>query len=408
MLLKKSKLFSIIICIVTVLSLCSLIIPNNAKADGNDKSLTLVCISDDVILSGMKWKLYKVGERTSDGGNFRQTGDFAAFQVNLRRLTEERVNEAAQTLQSYAVANKLSPLREGQTNENGEIEFSGLDAGLYLVSGTLLKIDSHYYVPTTALVEIRAEDENLRYDAYPKFQYQVMNGQPRRYVAYKKWVGDEENIENRPKQIVVDIYKDEEYYDSVILNDENNWQYTWIDNEGASAWIVMEKDIPERYELNVMYDESRYILENSYVGGGTTTTTNTTITDTTNTTTTTTVSGSSATITTSVSVADNSVTNTRISVTTVSTMSNASVTGTRGTVTTHDNDDITTTTRRPSGGNSSNSGGGSYGGGNGGGYSNSGKLPQTGQLWWPVIPLSIGGVLLVGAGLVIRSKRKED
>lgn len=161
MLLKKSKLFSIIICIVTVLSLCSLIIPNNAKADGNDKSLTLVCISDDVILSGMKWKLYKVGERTSDGGNFRQTGDFAAFQVNLRRLTEERVNEAAQTLQSYAVANKLSPLREGQTNENGEIEFSGLDAGLYLVSGTLLKIDSHYYVPTTALVEIRAEDENL-------------------------------------------------------------------------------------------------------------------------------------------------------------------------------------------------------------------------------------------------------
>lgn len=408
MLLKKSKLFSIIICIVTVLSLCSLIIPNNAKADGNDKSLILVCISDDVILSGMKWKLYKVGERTSDGGNFRQTGDFAAFQVNLRRLTEERVNEAAQTLQSYAVANKLSPLREGQTNENGEIEFSGLDAGLYLVSGTLLKIDSHYYVPTTALVEIRAEDENLRYDAYPKFQYQVMNGQPRRYVAYKKWVGDEENIENRPKQIVVDIYKDEEYYDSVILNDENNWQYTWIDNEGVSAWIVMEKDIPERYELNVMYDESRYILENSYVGGGTTTTTNTTITDTTNTTTTTTVSGSSATITTSVSVADNSVTNTRTSVTTVSTMSNASVTGTRGTVTTHDNDDITTTTRRPSGGNSSNSGGGSYGGGNGGGYSNSGKLPQTGQLWWPVIPLSIGGVLLVGAGLVIRSKRKED
>lgn len=408
MLLKKSKLFSIIICIVTVLSLCSLIIPNNAKADGNDKSLILVCISDDVILSGMKWKLYKVGERTSDGGNFRQTGDFAAFQVNLRRLTEERVNEAAQTLQSYAVANKLSPLREGQTNENGEIEFSGLDAGLYLVSGTLLKIDSHYYVPTTALVEIRAEDENLRYDAYPKFQYQVMNGQPRRYVAYKKWVGDEENIENRPKQIVVDIYKDEEYYDSVILNDENNWQYTWIDNEGVSAWIVMEKDIPERYELNVMYDESRYILENSYIGEGTTTTTNTTITDTTNTTTTTTVSGSSATITTSVSVADNSVTNTRTSVTTVSTMSNASVTGTRGTVTTHDNDDITTTTRRPSGGNSSNSGGGSYGGGNGGGYSNSGKLPQTGQLWWPVIPLSIGGVLLVGAGLVIRSKRKED
>lgn len=33
------------------------------------------------------------------------------------------------------------------------------------------------------------------------------------------------------------------------------------------------------------------------------------------------------------------------------------------------------------------------------------KLPQTGQLWWPVIPLFVTGALLVGIGL---ARRKED
>ncbi|MCR5306743.1 MAG: Cna B-type domain-containing protein [Oscillospiraceae bacterium] len=36
------------------------------------------------------------------------------------------------------------------------------------------------------------------------------------------------------------------------------------------------------------------------------------------------------------------------------------------------------------------------------------KLVQTGQLWWPVIPLSIGGVILIAAGISMRTRKKKD
>ena len=35
------------------------------------------------------------------------------------------------------------------------------------------------------------------------------------------------------------------------------------------------------------------------------------------------------------------------------------------------------------------------------------KLVQTGQLWWPVLPLSLGGVVLIGAGIKMRKKKDE-
>ena len=39
-----------------------------------------------------------------------------------------------------------------------------------------------------------------------------------------------------------------------------------------------------------------------------------------------------------------------------------------------------------------------------------GKLPQTGQLWWPVPVLALGGMIFVGIGfcLISRSKKEDD
>ncbi len=438
MFLKKIRLLNIIICIITVLSILSLIMPTQKiHADSEDKSLTLVCVQDDVILEGMKWKLYKVGERRNTAQNFVQTGDFADYQINLRNLSVERVTEAAQTFQAYAIANKIAPMREGATDHNGEVTFSGLSAGLYLVTGKLLKIDSYYYVPTTALVEIKENDQNLRYNAYPKFSYRVMNQAPRSYTVRKVWQNDEDKINERPASIVVDLYKDEELYDSVVLDEASGWKYRWVDEDGVSAWIAMERNVPNHYEMRVSYDDSRYIIENSYfedaktttpiVSNETVTTSKTTAsfpygdgsaTRTGTTTTTTTVSGSL-----------NNSSSTRTGTATTSSLSGSLGDGSAtrtGTGTGQQQNAETTTASGNGNGNGNNNGNGNgngnnNGNGNGNGYGNGngkgngyssgssgGKLPQTGQLWWPVMPLSIGGVILIAAGLTIRARKKSD
>ncbi len=405
MILKKSKSFSIIICIIIVLSLVSLIVPGRADADNQEgadgsKSLTLICVNEDTILSGMEWKIYKVAERINSNRNFNQIGEFSSFQINFSRLTEERVYEAAQTFQSYAVANQIAPLRKGVTDENGKVTFTGLDAGLYLVVGKILKVDTHYYIPTATLVELKADDQNYEYNVYPKFEYEVASSEIRNYTVEKKWSGDEDNILKRPVSITVDLYKDEEYYDTVILSEENSWRYRWNDLGNDSSWIVVEREIPVNYEVEIKFDSARYIIVNYYSEqqqSSTTTSYSTTMT----TTTTSTISGTDV-------IIDNSGTGTN----TITTMSNDTITNTgtftstvsqeegsasrTRTTTKKNNNDKVTTAYNQNGGSSS------------GGGSGSSKLPQTGQLWWPVVPLSIGGILLIAGGLAIKSKKKEE
>ena len=35
-------------------------------------------------------------------------------------------------------------------------------------------------------------------------------------------------------------------------------------------------------------------------------------------------------------------------------------------------------------------------------------LPQTGQLWWPVLPMGIGGLMFVGLGISMKPRKKND
>lgn len=404
MLLKKSKSIGIIICVIIVLSFVSLIIPNRASADNQgsadgSQSLTLVCINEDTILSGMEWKIYKVAERVNSNRNFVQVGEFSSFQINFSRLTEERVYEAAQTFQSYAIANQIAPLREGMTDENGEVTFTGLDAGLYLVVGKTLKVDTHYYVPNATLVELKADDGNYKYNIYPKFEYEVANSEIRNYTVEKKWSGDEDNLLERPISITVDLYKDEEYYDTVILSEENNWRYRWNDLGNDSSWIVIEREIPVNYEVEIKFDSTRYSIVNYYSVQQQSSTTTSTSYSTTVTTTTSTVSGAgiiddnSGTGTITITTMSNDmVTNTGTFTSTVS-QEEGSASNTRTTTNKNNNDKVTTAYNQ--------SGGSSSGG-------SSSKLPQTGQLWWPVVPLSICGIILIAGGLVIRNKKKEE
>ena len=266
-----------------------------------------------------------------------------------------------------------------------------------------------------------------------------MSSQFRAHVVYKEWVGDEEHLGVRPDHVTVDIYKDEEYYQTVILNEENNWRYRWVDEEGASSWIVMEKDPPENYEVNIEYD-TNYRIQNSYTNEPFTTTT--VPVDTVTTTTSTSISGgqintgvTTTTVTTVASysnqvsrtrttaltnVMNASMTNTRTTTATTNTVESGAATETNNTSTHQENTSTTTastenasstsvgneTTTKSTG--SGNGGGGGNSGGKGNNSSGSTKLPQTGQLWWPVVPLSIGGVLCLSAGLVIRTRKKSD
>jgi len=336
-------LLSVLVCLLSCVPL------SVSCDDSGDRSITLICRKDDRILTGMNWRLYKVGERSGSG--IVLTGDFAGYQIDTSKITEENVEQIAKTIASYAVVYGISPIGNGETDIDGELTFGGLSNGVYLAVGRTLQVGNAFYVPSTLLLEANDTDVTFSYDAYPKFAYITLSSSVASYTVRKVWINDTSESIANPSYVTVDLYRNDEIFDTVTLNEENNWEYHWNDLEPINDWYVVERDIPVDYTVIIDFDRNQYLIKNSYdptFTPGTTTTVTTDITTTTD------IGGHTTLKTTITSTA------TTTNKTTVS--------------------PPTTTKELP-------------------------PLIQTGQLWWPVIPLAIGGILLLSLGLLIKSKK---
>lgn len=366
----KNRVFSVILSAFCVFALIAAFFPQSIHAAG-DKSLKLICVDGDDILAGMQWRIFKVGERKDN--KFVLTGEFAKSSASLAEVDKESVNAAAKTLEAFVLSESISPLAEGKTDKNGEKLFDSLETGIYLALGTQLTQNYTTYIPTPLVIEVGQENAVLDYDAYPKFI--AKDTYSMKCTVKKKWLGDEENLRARPGSVTVELYRDEVLFDTVILTEADGWQYDWKDNERGHIWKVAEIDVPYGYEVSIDYNDSsdaekenQFLIKNIYK---TTTTTTTTVT------TTTTTSSSDETTTTG--------TETAVKVTKTTTANTTTgVKGTTSSTTSGSSSSVTTST--PTGG----------------------KVPQTGQLWWPVIPLSIGGIFFIAAGFMVRPKRNKS
>ena len=51
--------------------------------------------------------------------------------------------------------------------------------------------------------------------------------------------------------------------DTVVLSEENHWQYTWENLKGSSKWQVAEAKTPEGYTVSVAQEGSTFIMTNT-------------------------------------------------------------------------------------------------------------------------------------------------
>ncbi|MBP3379532.1 MAG: hypothetical protein J6K77_01545 [Ruminococcus sp.] len=359
----RKKLGSVICALCVMLTLClGCFMPVSAE-DGSG-TLKLICKANNNIPTDMMWWIYRIG--SYDGKEITLEDQFADCPVSFGDYSASALSDAASTLETMALLNKKEYDKK-MTDSNGEITFTDVRDGVYLVASKKFKSGDKTFKPSPSII-VMDSSQTADMTVYTKMtSVRTLDGYYERYQVMKVWE-NEQAMPVKPNKILVEIYSDLELYDTVELNVDNDWKYSW-DADVSCDWRIVEKEIPEGCTVIYRDDGRQYVVVNTYKGPTSleTETTSTTV------------------VTTKVSVANES------DVTTIST-GKETTPATKVTTVIPSSSVTSAATRKPAATTTGEN-----------------KLPQTGQLWWPVPVMALLGLILLGVGSrIVISNKKED
>jgi len=173
--------------------------------------------------------------------------------ADLTNLSQSLTSEI-----NHCISNKEVPSQVKVTDKDGKVKFENLELGLYLVKQT--KNVSGYSNIDSFIVNIPKNiDNKWTYDikAEPKTDIiRLMD-----LTVEKKW--DIENGDNTPKYVTIELLKNNEVIDTITLNKDNNWTYTWKQIEESDEYSVREKNIPIGYTATYRQEGNKFIVTNT-------------------------------------------------------------------------------------------------------------------------------------------------
>ncbi len=241
-----------------------------AYAEG--AAVNIICSSDESTVSGVEFSVYKAAVKNSEG-EFELTGVFEDYPVSLKKISDSAaMQDAANTLENYAVLDKLTPVGKGVTDDSGSVTIEGAESGLYLITGKRFIENGSWVIPSPMLVEFTDDDiSGGSIDIHPKFSLtKLPQENPAEYGVKKEWDILEQFEYARPEAVKVEIYEDGELSETVTLDESNSWEYYWQGNS-EHEWRVKEIEIAQDYTVVYRANETLYQIENTYSiteGGG--------------------------------------------------------------------------------------------------------------------------------------------
>ena len=275
----SNRVISCLLCLVCMLAL----FPVQAFAAGainpnKDVTFTIEYKHNKVPVSNVPFDLYYVAS-VDAYAEFTLTGDFQNYPVTVNGLTTDAWKALAETLAVYADRDQLKPLDSGETDAHGVLAFpnrqSSLKPGLYLVVGRKLVQDGYTYTTEPFLVSLPnldQESDTWTYDvtAAPKHTRAENPPEPSDETVERRvlkvWKDDIQ--QSRPKEVVIQLFKDGSVYDTVTLNAGNNWRHVW-DNlpkynmDGSEiVWSAAEKELAN-YTVSVTQEGITFVVTNT-------------------------------------------------------------------------------------------------------------------------------------------------
>lgn len=231
-------------------------------------SLTIECVYDGTPVENEYFSLYKIAD-IAENWTLTVENEFRDYQIDFTKLEDqEEWQNLTEILSTYIKRDNLTPDCEGKTDQNGILQFEESDGeitrGLYLIMEEPLVKESMEYTTKPFLVSLPENEENgeITYDVIvePK-EYMDLVPDSMDMNVLKVW-DDEKAKSYRPDSIEVELLKDGEPDQTITLNEENNWRYTWKDLDGSAQWNVLEKNVPDHYTVTSSTDGDTCVITN--------------------------------------------------------------------------------------------------------------------------------------------------
>lgn len=264
--MRQYKCISLILCFLMAVSLLA---PSGLSAEEIDLdrsvSLTMSFAPDGISSQGGEFRVYRVAEYNSTG-DFVPLEPFKNWPVQITDTDSKDWPELASTLDVYVSMNGTVPTQTVITDHQGRAIFSGLKTGFYLVVGDPVEGNGKMYVPQPVMISLPIlQDGEWTYDMIANAKYDVIpEGSGDDFFelrVVKIW--EVSKSEKHPTEVKIQLLKDGQVWDTVTLNEDNNWRYIWSDLEEGSLWQVMEVDVPKGYTVSITREGDTFSVVNT-------------------------------------------------------------------------------------------------------------------------------------------------
>lgn len=256
--------------LLTAVCLSTAVFASNAEEKEHSVTLTIYYRNDGISIAGAEFYVYKVADLDAYG-NLTVADQFLLYQETVSGLsclsgikTESEWLSLAYTL-SNVVQNGIVPDFQGKTDESGFLKADGLMPGLYLVCGEQTTVGSYVYTVDPFFVFLQNGDEMTGVLAEPKSSKKPIPGENDTVSrkVLKIWEDDGQE-DMRPQEVLIQLLSDGKIYDTVVLNEKNNWRYTWNNLSDQHVWSVTEANIPDGYKMKTDVIGATFTVTNTY------------------------------------------------------------------------------------------------------------------------------------------------
>lgn len=257
---------------ILIVTMVALVFPTNiaqalSSIDGNKTiSLSINHIYNETPLENVNVKLFKVGKFNLDG-EFTIEDKFKTYPIDLDKINRPtNWTELADTLQSYIGVDNINEDYNSNTNKEGIANFTSIDKGLYLAICEDSILENKIIKAKPFLISLPSKDlstDEYIYNVDSKTKNDSFEDEKVDITVQKVWE-NEEDKSKRPEYITINLYKDNKEYDSVKLNEENQWKYTWTNLSRKNEWNIIEIDINKNYNVTYEKYDKKIIITNTY------------------------------------------------------------------------------------------------------------------------------------------------